>query len=166
MNTLRTFGSWLTLAVVTGCGTLLADEGGQNGDDERQVRHQRFVEMLTGVKLVGKFTIAGKEDQASEEEYTIRKVEKAEMGDYWLFWTRLELAGKDREVPLPLEVKWAGDTPMITLTDLKILDQGPFSARVLLYDGKYAGTWSHGDVSGHLYGKIVKLDEPAPEDKP
>ena len=62
--------------------------------------------------------------------------------------------------PLPLEVKWAGnDTPMITLTDLTILNQGPFSARVLFYNGKYAGTWSHGKVGGHMFGKIVKIEE-------
>ena len=46
---------------------------------------------------------------------------------------------------------------MITLTDFKILGQGPFSARVVFHNGKYAGTWSHGEVGGHLFGVLEPL---------
>lgn len=130
-------------------------------DDDVKARHKKFEEMLSGVKLVGSFTITGQEGKPlREEEYTISKIEKTDQGDYWLFRARIKYGKNDYEVPLPLEVKWAGnDTPMITLTDLKILNQGPFSARVLFYNNKYAGTWSHGKVGGHMFGKIVKLEE-------
>ena len=30
-----------------------------------------------------------------------------------------------------------------------------FARRVVIADGKYAGTWQHGKVGGHLFGKIV-----------
>ena len=45
---------------------------------------------------------------------------------------------------------------MITLTDFTVPGLGTFSARVLIYRNKYAGTWSHGDVGGHLFGTIEK----------
>ena len=58
-------------------------------------------------------------------------------------------------IPLPpLEVKWAGDTPVITLTDLAIPGLGTFTARVLFYRGEYCGTWSAVDHGGTLFGKI------------
>jgi len=62
-------------------------------------------------------------------------------------------------VPLPLEVKWSGDTPVITLTNFTIPALGTFTSRVLIYNGKYAGTWTHGKVGGHLFGTIEKMDE-------
>jgi hypothetical protein len=34
---------------------------------------------------------------------------------------------------------------------------GTFSAHVVIDGNKYAGTWSHGNVGGHLYGKITKI---------
>jgi len=50
---------------------------------------------------------------------------------------------RDRDIPLPLPVtiKWAGDTPIITLTDLSIPGMGTYTARVILYRDQSAGTW-------------------------
>jgi hypothetical protein len=66
---------------------------------------------------------------------------------------------KDVTLPLPLEVKWAGETPVITLTDLKILVLGTFSARVVIHNNKYAGTWTHGKAGGHMFGTIEKISD-------
>ena len=127
-------------------------------DEAMQKRYDEFTKMLTGAKLVGRFTIIGKGD-SGEEEYTIKEVRKLKDGDYWLFKAQIKYGGnKPYTVPIPLEVKWADDTPMITLTDFKILGQGPFSSRVIFYNGKYAGTWSHGEVGGHMFGRIVRPD--------
>lgn len=133
-------------------------------EDATQARNKKFEEMLSGVKLAGHFTILGKDDKMPEEEYTITSVKKLATGDFWMFQARIKYGPHDYDVPLPLEVKWADDTPMITLTDFTILNQGPFSARVLFYDGKYAGTWSHGKVGGHLFGKITKMKEEKSEE--
>lgn len=126
---------------------------------DTQARYKKFEEMLSGVKLVGNFTILGKDEQMPEEEYTIESVTKMDKGDLWMFKANIKYGNKNFTVPLPLNVKWADDTPMITLTDFSILGQGPFSARVIFYNGKYAGTWSHGKVGGHMFGKIVKNKE-------
>ena len=47
------------------------------------------------------------------------------------------------------------DTPVITLTDISILGFGTYTARVILYRGQYAGTWSGKNYGGQLFGKIV-----------
>jgi hypothetical protein len=136
--------------------------------DERETLFKQFEETLSGVKLVGRFTILGKDDgPLPKEEYTINSVTKLPEGDHWLFNARIKYGANDVTVPLPLEVKWAGDTPIITLTDFTIPGMGTFSARVVIYNKKYAGTWTHGKAGGHLFGVIEKASsdkpsEPAP----
>ncbi len=135
---------------------------------DRAALFKQFEETLSGVKLVGRFTMLGKDDgPLPKEEYTINSVTKLPEGDYWLFKSRIKYGQHDVTVPLPLEVKWAGDTPVITLTDFTIPGMGTFSARVVIDKNKYAGTWAHGKAGGHLFGVIEKTaaeqpDEPAP----
>jgi hypothetical protein len=81
-------------------------------------------------------------------------------GDLWRFDTRIVYGDHDVTLPLPLTVKWAGDTPVITLTDTGIPGLGTYTARVLIYRGQYAGTWSAGDHGGQLYGRIEKDKKP------
>ncbi len=120
---------------------------------------KEFEKTMSGCVLVGKFTVVGKEDQAPKEErYTITKVKKQDDGE-WIFLCRIQYGKNDATVPLKLKVEWAGDTPVITLTDLTIPGMGTFTSRVLIYRGWYAGTWQHGPVGGHLFGKIEKLPE-------
>lgn len=127
--------------------------------------YRRFAETMSGAKLVGKFTVLGQQQQEQElpkEEYEIRSATKLPAGDVWLITARIKYGDHDVTLPMPLQVKWAGDTPVITLTDLTIPGLGTFSARVVLHEGKYAGTWRHGEVGGHLFGTIEK-EEKKPE---
>ena len=115
---------------------------------------------LTNVKLVGRFTITGREDREPKaEEYTITSAMKLPDGDLWLLKARIKYGDQDFTAPIPLEIKWAGDTPVITLTDLAIPGLGTFTSRVVIYGDRYAGTWQHGPVGGLLYGRIEKTDE-------
>jgi hypothetical protein len=114
------------------------------------------------VKLVGRFTVTGKENgNPRPEEYTISRAVKLPEGDAWLIQARIRYGDKDVSVPVPVEIKWAGDTPVITLTNLTLPGLGTFTSRVVIYEGRYAGTWQHGEVGGHLFGTIEKL----PSDK-
>jgi hypothetical protein len=58
-------------------------------------------------------------------------------------------------------VKWAGDTAVITLDKVTIPGLGTYSARVLVFEGTYSGTWSAGDHGGMLHGIIRKKDKKA-----
>ena len=118
-------------------------------------REQEFQETMSGVALVGHSTRLNKDGLSGEEQYLVDKVSKV-AGDTWLFQTRLKYHEREIPVPIPLTVLWAGDTPVITLTDLSIPGVGTYTARVLLYKDQYAGTWSGSNVGGQLLGKIVR----------
>ncbi len=144
------------------CGTLFLvplradDETPKEKPEAAKLELYKNLEaMLTNAKLVGRFTITGKEDMP-KEEYTIVSATKMEQGELWLVKARIQYGGKDITVPMPLEILWAGKTPVITLDKLTIPGLGTFSARVVFADGKYAGTWQHDAVGGHLFGTIEK----------
>ena len=113
-----------------------------------------FRKSMSEVTLLGHFTL-GEDSNLREEKYTIKKISKI-AGGLWLFQVRIQYGSHDVTVPLPLNVKWAGDTPIITLTDLSIPGLGTYTARVIIYRDQYAGTWSAGKVKGQLFGRIVR----------
>jgi hypothetical protein len=116
---------------------------------------RKFVEMMKGVTLVGRSTRLRDEKIIGEERYVIEGVSKV-AGDTWLFRSRLQYGGRDIPLPLPVTIKWAGDTPVITLTDVAIPGMGAYTARVILYRDQYAGTWSGKNEGGQIFGKIVR----------
>jgi len=70
--------------------------------------------------------------------------------------TAVENGDVDLTVPVPVQVKWAGETPVITVDGAKIPGLGTFSTRVLLDGARYAETWSHDEKAGHLFGVIER----------
>lgn len=122
------------------------------GEEER---NRVFAESMSNVTLVGYSTRLNREGLSKEERYQIEKVSHI-TGDTWLFKARLKYEDHDIPVPIPLTVMWAGDTPVITLTDMSIPGVGTYTARVVLYREQYAGTWSGKNVGGQLFGKIVR----------
>ena len=115
---------------------------------------KQFEQMMNGVTLVGHSTRLSKDGVSGEEKYVIEKVSKIS-GETWLIHARIRYGSHDVPVPVPVTIKWAGDTPVITLTDLTLPGMGTYTARVLLYRDQYAGTWSAKNAGGQLFGKIV-----------
>lgn len=115
---------------------------------------KEFQDSMAGVVLEGQSTRDGRPG-LSEDKYTIDKVVKTGE-DQWTIFARVEAKGQTMTVPLPLQVKWAGDTPVITLTDQALPGMGTYTARVVVYRGQYAGTWSGRNGGGKLFGRIVK----------
>ena len=128
------------------------------GADEQAQRDRDFEAMMTNVSLVGQSTMFGREGISGKEEYVIEKVSRV-AGDNWLFHTTMKLGSGDVSVPIPITILWAGDTPVITLTDLSIPGMGSYSARVLLYRDHYAGTWLGAEGGGHVFGDIVRRED-------
>jgi len=89
-----------------------------------------------------------------EDKYSIRSVTKIG-GDMWLISARVQYGKNDFVAPIPVQVRWAGDTPVITLDKVSVGGSGEYSARVLIYQKTYAGTWSGGDHGGLLNGVIT-----------
>lgn len=123
---------------------------------------QAFVDLLTNSVLVGRYSVDGAWDKEPKtERYAISRVTKIE-GDQWLIQARIMFGQVNLNVPVPVTVQWAGDTPVISLTDLKIPGLGEgFTTRVLFYKDRYAGSWYHGNVGGHMWGKIESGEETA-----
>ncbi|RMF44585.1 MAG: hypothetical protein D6753_02220 [Planctomycetota bacterium] len=133
-------------------GEAPADAG---ADQVRDPLLDRFERLLTGARLIGRFTVDGQPmDRLRQEVYEVKEVRKLPAGDLWVITARIKYGDHDLTVPVPLQVKWAGTTPVLTLDNLTIPGLGTFSARVVLHKDKYAGTWQHDDVGGHLFGKI------------
>jgi hypothetical protein len=140
----------LTLLTLPLWGCAAADDP----DLEEEALFREFEETMSGATLAGYFTTGNGE--LSEERYTIQSVSRVQ-GETWLFQARIQYGERDVTVPLPLQVKWAGDTPVITLTDLSLPGLGTFTARVLVYRDHYAGAWWAGEeAGGQLFGRIEK----------
>ena len=93
-----------------------------------------------------------------EDKYTILGVTKLG-GDLWLINARIQYGKQDIVAPIPVQVKWAGDTPVIVVDKVGIPGGATYSARVLIYEKTYAGTWSGGDHGGLLSGVITNRKE-------
>ncbi len=139
------------------------DQSQQEPGEALNEAEQAFVNLLTNSVLVGRFSIDGaNQGNTNPERYAITKVTKTG-GDNWIVEARITYGNVDVPVPVPVKVHWAGDTPVISLTDLKIPGLGEgFTTRVLFYKDRYAGSWYHGQVGGHLWGRIEKGERPAP----
>ena len=122
-------------------------------------RERRFVDEMQNVVLTGNFTIEGEERRDGvPERYEISRVTKLD-GNNWRFEARVKYGSTDVTLPMVLPVEWAGDTPVVSITDFAIPGLGDeFAARVVFYDERYAGTWDHGPYGGMMYGTIASMD--------
>ena len=136
-----------------GCG------GGDAATEaEREAREEAFRQSMSGVALEGFFTV-GDGAELRKERYEIAKVSKLG-GDIWVFQARIQYGSRDVTVPVPVRMEWAGDTPVLSLTEVAIPGLGTFTARVLFYDRQYVGVWRHGEVGGLHFGQIVPGPNP------
>src|ERR1700727_343766 len=106
---------------------------------ELNAAEKKFQEALNNVTLVGYFT-QGDSAELHDDKYVIERVSKVKE-DTWKFEARIQYNKKDFKVAMPLPVKFAGDTPVISLTNFVVPGFGSFTARVGMYNGNYAGTW-------------------------
>jgi len=127
-------------------------------DTQKQLEAE-FERALSGVAFIGHFTDDDAPGQApTAERYEISKITKLQ-DNYWRFIAKIEYGTRSVSLPLDLEVEWAGDTPVITLTDFPVMGMGTFTARVVVYRGRYAGTWQGATHGGHLFGVIEPLEQ-------
>jgi hypothetical protein len=136
--------------------------------ERREALEAKFKETLTSAVFDGRYcTVAdGKLGPDKEEKYTIEGVEKTGDGA-WTIKAKIEYGGLNFTAPVPVRVEWAGDTAVIIVDNMGFPGTAKYSARVMIYAGTYAGTWSAGDHGGMLHGVIAHpKPEPAKETKP
>jgi hypothetical protein len=119
---------------------------------------KQFQASLTNASLTGFFTV-GDSAETHPDKYTIENLTKGQ-GDIWKFDARIQYGGRDYKASVDVPVKWAGETPVLSLAQYAIAGQGVFSARILIHNGMYAGTWGAQDHGGKMFGMVVKNAPP------
>lgn len=128
---------------------------------KQQKQYAEFEATLSGSTLVGNFTVTGKTtSDPKSERYELTSVKHVGDGN-WMFVARIQYGDHDVKLPITLPIKWAGDTPVITVDKMAFPGLGTYTARVMIYDGHYAGFWSGADHGGHLFGVVERSETKA-----
>ncbi|MBA3314056.1 MAG: hypothetical protein H0T47_12325 [Planctomycetaceae bacterium] len=149
----------LLVVLVSGAAPPPENNGGATGVEMNDLE-QAFSEKMSNIVLTGRFTTDGRDGKTEPEKYHIVSATKTGK-DQWLILAKISYGTKSQvpAIPIPVKVLWAGDTPMLSLTDLTIPGFGTFTSRVMFYGDRYAGTWQHDEVGGHLFGTLSKADD-------
>src|SRR6185436_706880 len=111
---------------------------GAAAQTDRAELERKFEAMVGNARLVGQYSVIGANGAAMSgprpDEYAVSRLERAAEG-HWVFNVSMSAGPTQQTMPVPVTVEWAGDTPMITMTEQTIPGLGTFSARVLFYDG-------------------------------
>ena len=154
---MRTVLLAIAFLVIFAAGWVVAKTGMGSAMDPATLPEveRAFAERMNGAALVGRFTIAGREDRAATpDRYDLYNVEKVGE-DQWRFNAKIGETGVT--LPIVVRMKFADDTPIILMTDATIPGMGTFTARVFFYGDLYAGTWAHaGRAGGLMFGRVEK----------
>lgn len=133
----------------------------------------KFIAMLQNATLKGSWAPVAKGKLGGERDndtYKIARVEKKEDGK-WAVVSVFNVQGREIEFPIPCTVKFAGDTGILILDNVRA-GQGAaqWSARVMFHDDVYAGRWwetANKEHGGTINGTITRGDaKPAEPKKP
>src|SRR5580658_4200737 len=131
----------LAFLLVFLAGVLLAILWTRRVPPDQEARNRKFQEMMRGATLSGSSTRLHNDRVYTGEKYVIESATRL-TADSWLLKSRMQEGGHDIPLPIPVTIKWAGDTPVIEVTDLMLPGMGTYTARVVLYRDQYAGMWS------------------------
>lgn len=149
----------VVLAVLLLCGGWLAGRlgvGAAIAPSSLPQVEREFAERMRNVKLVGSFTVDGREPRPpSADGYEIDSVEKVGE-DRWRFNARFGRI--NATIPIVVPLRFVGDTPVIMMTDTELPGVGTFTVRLFFHGDRYAGTWQHGDVGGQMSGRIERRE--------
>jgi hypothetical protein len=119
---------------------------------------KKFTETMTNAVMAGRWCLieGGKLSPDKEDKYTIASVKKNDDGS-WTITAKIEYAGLTFNAPVPVQVKWAGDTAVIVVDNMGLPGTPKYSARVLVFEGTYSGTWNGGGHGGLMHGVVKKV---------
>ena len=139
------------------------EQGGSGAEIDQAALDKKLAQDLSNSRLSGFSMIEGQQGPPQPDEYRLGAVSKQPDGK-WLIHARIAYGQKSVNVPLEIPIVWAGDTPVISVTDMTIPGMGTYTARVMIYGDHYAGTWSSPRHGGYLWGRITHV--PATQQEP
>src|SRR5436309_2012320 len=104
------FGS---MAVVSMALSILAADPEKKQD--RAALEQAFATKLSGSLMSGAFSLDGKDSAGknSPDKYRIISAKKVQ-GDEWVITAKMKIGENDVDVPVPVKIYWADDTPVLS----------------------------------------------------
>lgn len=119
---------------------------------------EKLVETLTASTFTGRWCSVEKGVMGAEQadKYTILGISKISGGESWFINARIQYGERDITIPVPVQVRWAGDTPIIVVDKMGVPGGGVYSARLMIYEDTYSGTWSGGEHGGLMNGLISR----------
>ncbi len=140
-----------------------APKGESPNSAQMSAREKAFADLLTGAVMEGTwrmthFNTPQEETKLGEprsDRYEIVSAIKSG-GEHWVITARIVYADRDVNLPVPVRVVWADDTPMITLSELAMPMLGTYSARVMFHHGFYSGVWYGPTYGGLMSGQIAR----------
>lgn len=116
---------------------------------------KKFSQTMSNAVMAGSFNMNGSDKPPAHDKYTLGSVTKKD-GDTWIIVATIQYGAHNVSLPLEIPVKWAGDTPVISVTNIGFPGLGSYTARVLVYGDQYVGIWGTPDGShgGQMWGKI------------
>jgi hypothetical protein len=122
---------------------------------------ERFKAIFTNATLSGRWArikdgVLGEE--RTGDKYTIVSVVKRD-GDNWTVNAKMKYGEKELILPVPVRMKFNGDTAVLIVEDLGMPGGGTYTARLLIFERTYSGTWKDQRGGGMLYGTIANQTE-------
>src|SRR5262249_1197456 len=93
-------------------------------------------------------------DERVGDKYQITSVAKVN-GDNWVVNAKLKYREQEFVLPIPVRMKFDADTAILIVDELTIPGGGTYSARLMIYERTYSGTWKGQRGGGMLYGTIT-----------
>ena len=126
---------------------------------------EKFVAMLKNATLKGTWAPVSQGKLGGEkgnDSYRIARAEKGKDGK-WAVVSVFKLGDREIEFPIACEVKFAGDTAVLILDNVKT-GQGSanWSARVIFFDDVYTGRWwetTNKEHGGTIAGTITRAEK-------
>jgi hypothetical protein len=151
----------LAILLVAITGLLAAAQESSKPKLSQEELETRFKATFNKATMSGRWCSLeeGRLGPEKKDKYTINSVTKVG-NDVWLINARIQYGGKDLTVPVPIQVKWAGDTAVIVVDKFAMPGgTGVYSARLLVHNDTYSGSWSSEDHGGMLYGVITRAGD-------
>jgi hypothetical protein len=103
-----------------------------------------FVAMLKNATLKGTWAPVQQAQLGTsrkDDGYRVARVEKKD-GDKWTLVYLVTYQSKEIEYPMPVTVKFAGDTSVLILDNVRAgRDKANWSARIMFHENVYTGRW-------------------------
>lgn len=119
-----------------------------------------FSAMLKNATLKGSWVPIqqGSTGEEKSDAYQVVRATKRK-GDLWEIVSKVKHQGKEIEYPIPVIIKWAGDTAVMILDNVQTGGGKSYSARVLFHNDRYAGSWwGENQPGGLLSGAITRAE--------